>query len=147
MHPYPHLYSVTARGEPAGEVPVETAGVPELPTQPPPQFDGPEGFWSPETLLTASLADCFILTFRAVARLSKLPWLRLECRVEGTLDRVDGVAQFSAFRTIATLTVPAGTDAAKAQQLLQKAEHSCLIANSLKARRDLEARVLESAAA
>jgi organic hydroperoxide reductase OsmC/OhrA len=31
------------------------------------QLGGPGGQWSPETLLVAAAAECFILTFRAVA--------------------------------------------------------------------------------
>jgi hypothetical protein len=37
----------------------------------------------------ASVIDCFALTFRAIARASKFKWTRLDCRAEGTLDRVD----------------------------------------------------------
>jgi organic hydroperoxide reductase OsmC/OhrA len=54
------------------------------------------GQWSPETLLVAAAVDCFVLTFRAIAAASKLPWERLSCNGEGTLDRVDGVTRFTA---------------------------------------------------
>jgi organic hydroperoxide reductase OsmC/OhrA len=146
MHPYPHVYTAGASGAPAGPVPVTAATAPEIATTPPPQFDGPEGYWSPETLLTASVANCFILTFRAVSRAARLEWLRLECDVDATLEKVDGVTQFSRFATRATLTVAPGTDEAKARQLLDKAEHACLIANSLRGARALDARVLTAAA-
>jgi organic hydroperoxide reductase OsmC/OhrA len=39
------------------------------------------------------------------------------------------------------LQVPAGTDEAKARRLLEKAEQSCLISNSLKAPVHLQAEV------
>ena len=142
MHPYPHIYVAAARGEPSGGVPVDAPELPAIDTAPPPQFDGPPGRWSPETLLTASLADCFILTFRAVSRASRFEWTKLECEVEGVLERVDGVAQFSKFTTTAKLTVPAGADLAKAQLLLEKAEHGCLIANSMRGTRSLRSTVL-----
>jgi organic hydroperoxide reductase OsmC/OhrA len=111
-------------------------------TASPPQFDGPAGVWSPETLLCASIADCFILTFRAVARASRFEWLHLECRVEGLLERVTPGAQFTRFTTFARLRVPAGADTAKARDLLERAEHGCLIANSLRGARVLEAEVI-----
>jgi organic hydroperoxide reductase OsmC/OhrA len=142
MHAYPHVYVAAASGEPSGPVPVTSPSAPAVATAAPPQFDGPEGYWSPETLLTASVADCFILTFRALGRASKFSWLRLECRVEAVLEKVDGVTQFSKFKTQATLTVGAGTDGAKAMHLLERAEHTCLIANSLRGSRTLEARVV-----
>ena len=142
MHPYPHTYVAAANGAPSGPVPVTSPNAPELATAAPPQFDGPEGFWSPETLLTASVANCFVLTFRAVSRAARFDWLRVECRVQAVLEKVDGVTQFSKFETSATLTVAPGADAAKAKQLLGKAEHGCLVANSLRGTRTLEAHVV-----
>jgi organic hydroperoxide reductase OsmC/OhrA len=143
MHPYPHVYRVAAAGSPAGSVTVSSPQLPDMETAPPPEFDGPGGIWSPEGLLCAAVADCYILTFRAVSRGALLPWLKLECRVEGTLERVDGKAQFTRFANFVTLTVPLGTDVAKARSLLERAEHGCLIANSLRGVRTLEAQVLE----
>jgi len=61
------------------------------------------------------------------------------------LDKVEGVTQFSRFETLATLTIARGTDPAKANQLLQKAEHNCLVANSLRAVRKLDARIVTAA--
>ena len=143
MHPYPHLYKVSAAGTPAGSIPVDSAGLPTLVTAAPPEFDGPGGIWSPETLLCASIADCLILTFRSVSRASKFEWAKLDCRVEGTLERVEGVTQFTRYVTYATLTVPPGTDHARARALLEKSEHVCLIANSLRGERVLEANIVE----
>lgn len=142
MHPYPHVYVVGAGGHSGGPVAVTSVGLPEIETAPPPQFDGPGGAWSPETLLCASVADCFILSFRAYARAARFEWVQLECRVEGTLDRVERVPQFTAFRTSATLSVPPEADSAKAHKLLEQAEHGCLVANSLRGARTLEAQVL-----
>ena len=142
MHPYPHTYIVAATAETAGTVAVSSPNLPDLHTAPPPEFDGPGGMWSPESLLCASVADCFILTFRAVSRAARLEWRRLECRVEGVLDRVERTPQFTHFTTLATLTVSPSTDIAKARELLERAERTCLIANSLRGSRALGAQVL-----
>ena len=40
----------------------------------PVEFDGPGDRWSPETLLIAAIADCFILTFRAIACATRMDW-------------------------------------------------------------------------
>jgi len=142
MHPFPHTYHAAAAADVTGPVTVTSAQLPHLETAPPPEFDGPGGAWSPETLLCASLADCFILTFRAVSRVAKLNWIRLNCRVEGVLERVARTSQFTRFTTVAELVVPAGTNVEAARKLLDQAEHGCLIANSLQGARSLEARVL-----
>ena len=144
MHPYPHTYVASAAAQNVGLVAVASPQLPTLETASPPQFDGPGGVWSPETLLCASVADCFILTFRAVSRAARLEWQRLECRVEGVLDRVEPTPQFTRFTTCATLTVPPGTDTAKARELLERAASSCLIANSPRGLRALDAQVLEA---
>jgi organic hydroperoxide reductase OsmC/OhrA len=142
MHPFPHTYNAAAAADVSGPVTVTSTQLPHLETAAPPEFDGPGGVWSPETLLCASLADCFVLTFRAVSRLAQLKWLRVNCRVEGVLERVARTSQFTRFQTFAELVVPSGTDVEAAHKLLEQAEHGCLIANSLRSARSLEARVV-----
>ncbi len=142
MHPYPHVYNAEAAGRPEGAVTLTSPGLPEIATAAPPEFDGPGGVWSPETLLCASLADCFILSFRAVARASKLEWSELDCRVEGVLERVDGVTQFTRYTTFATLKVPTESATERARRLLEKAEQVCLISNSVRGVRTLVAEVV-----
>lgn len=142
MHPYPHYYIVHARSETTGDVEVASEGLPTLRTAPPAEFDGPGDRWSPETLLCAAVADCFILSFRAVARASKLDWDSLEARVEGKLDKVDGKTRFTEIVVHANLRVPAGVDQDRATRLLEKAEHVCLITNSLVAESRLDPTVI-----
>jgi organic hydroperoxide reductase OsmC/OhrA len=142
MHPYPHTYLASAAAENTGLVKVSSTQLPTLETAAPPEFDGPGGVWSPETLLCASIADCFVLTFRAVARAAGFEWLHLECRVEGVLERAERVSQFTRYTTVAKLTVPVGADMAKARVLLEQAERGCLISNSLRGSRTLESEVV-----
>jgi len=141
VQPYPHTYEANASAEPTGLVAVTSGQLETLGTAPPAEFGGPGDRWSPETLLVASAANCFALTLRALARRAKLHWLRLDCRVEGMLDRVDGVVRFSRFLTRATLLVPKGTDETDARRLLEQTERGCLILNSLRAERHLEAEI------
>jgi organic hydroperoxide reductase OsmC/OhrA len=142
MHPYPHQYTVHATAEPTGDVPLAAAGLPPIPTAPPAEFDGPGDRWSPETLLCGAVADCFVLSFRAVARASKLDWNSLDTRVEAKLDRVDGRTFFTEIVVHATLRVPSGTDEGRATKLMEKAEHVCLVSNSLVAQRRLDSTVI-----
>lgn len=93
--------------------------------------------------MCAAVADCFVLTFRGVSRAAKLDWRKLECRVEGTLERIEGQAQFTRYANFAKLTVASGSDLAKARTLLERAEHSCLVSNSLRGVRTLESEIIE----
>jgi peroxiredoxin-like protein len=144
MQDLPHHYNVTASAQAQGDVALETDGVPQLITAPPAEFGGPGDQWSPETLLVGSIADCFILTFRAIARASKLEWDKLECSAEGVLERVERVTRFTSATVHATLTVPVGTDVAKAEKLLEKAESACLITNSMSCETHLKAEVVNA---
>jgi organic hydroperoxide reductase OsmC/OhrA len=141
MHPYPHLYTVESTAASSGDVTLTSTGLPALASAPPPEFDGPGGRWSPEHLLVAAVADCLVLSFRGVARANKFEWHSLDCSVDGTLNKVEGRTKFTHMAVRATLRVPAGTDEAKAKQLLERAEHVCLISNSLVAERSIESTI------
>jgi organic hydroperoxide reductase OsmC/OhrA len=141
MHPFPHRYIVNAAVRPGGDVPLSAEGVRIIESAPPKEFDGPGNQWSPEALLTAAVADCFVLNFRAIAAASKFAWASLEARTEGTLDRVEGKMRFTRFDTHAKLHVPAGADVERAKKLLEKAELTCLVANSLSSERHLTVEV------
>ncbi|MFT6955947.1 MAG: peroxiredoxin-like protein [Halieaceae bacterium] len=142
MQQLPHEYHVSANAEAEGNVTLSTDNLPLLVSAPPAEFGGPGNQWSPEHLLVASVADCFILTFRAVAKASKLEWSNIESSAVGVLDRVDRLTQFTSFTVSATLKVPAGTDVDKAQRVLEKSEAACLITNSLTAETHLKAQVI-----
>lgn len=133
MQDFPHFYAVTATGFTHGDVALTADKLSSLLSASPSQFGGPGDVWSPETLLVGAIGDCLVLTFRAVAYASKLPWTALRCDVTGTLDRVDHITRFTSFDVHAHLDIPDGTDPAAARRVLEKAERTCLISNSLKA--------------
>ena len=141
MKPYPHHYTASASARTVGSVTISAPRLPPIETTPPPEFDGPEGSWSPETLLCAAVADCFVLTFRGVARAAHFNWIALDCRVEGVLEHIGDRTEFTHFATTVRLTLPRDADHAKARLLLGRAEHACLIANSLRGERMLSAAV------
>ena len=142
MHPFPHHYSVHTTVRPDGDVPLASEGVRVIESAPPKEFDGPGNQWSPEQLLTAAVTDCFVLSFRAIASASKYAWVSLEASTRGTLDRVDGKMRFTRFDTHAKLHVHTGADIERAKKLLEKAEMTCLVANSLSSERHLTLEVI-----
>ena len=141
MQPFPHHYAVAAAADVASDVTVESGGLPTLVSAPPTEFGGPGNRWSPEALLVAAVADCFILTFRGIASMSRLPWTSLACEATGTVDRVERVTQFTAFEIRARLRVPVSANVEQAQRLLVRAEQTCLVTNSLKVSPHLDATV------
>ena len=141
MHPFPHRYVVSSTAAPQGNILLTSDGVPPLDTITPPEFDGPGGLWSPETLLVAAVADCFLLTFRGIARASKLPWTSVSVTCEGILERPDRVTQFTRFDLHATVVLPAEASEDQARRILVRAEETCLITRSLKGEAHLQIEV------
>ena len=141
MQDLPHVYSASAASRPEGDVTLASKGLAAIESAAPVEFGGKGGQWSPETLLVAAVADCFTLSFRAVAAASKLAWTSLDVSASGTLDKVERATRFTRVDVRAALRVPAGVDAARAQRLLERAEQICFISNSLVCPRHLEASV------
>jgi organic hydroperoxide reductase OsmC/OhrA len=133
MNDFPHHYAVTATAAVGSDVRLNAERLPELISDSPAEFDGPGDRWSPETLLVGAVGDCLVLTFKAVAAASQLPWTAIQCSVTGTLDRIERVTQFTRFDVHVDLEVPKGTNFERARRVLEKAERNCLITNSLKA--------------
>ena len=141
MQDLPHRYVVSASTTIDKTVNLSSQGLDDLDTAGPAEFGGPGDLWSPETLLVGAVADCFVLSFRAIARAARLEWDSLDCEATGILDKVERVTQFTRFDVRAELTVPPGTNEEKAYRLLEKAEKHCLITNSMKAPSTLDASV------
>jgi peroxiredoxin-like protein len=140
---FPHHYQIRAHVKSEGHVQLSGEKLATLTSAPPAQFGGPGTEWSPEDLIVAAVADCFALSFRAIAGASKFAFEDLTVDVVGTLDRVEREMLFTSFEINAHLKVPAGTDESRATRLLEKAEQACLITNSLKSTVHLHAQVTQ----
>jgi len=141
MRAFPHRYVISAAAEPDDEVALEGQRLPRLGSLPPAEFDGPGDRWSPETLLVAAVADCFVLTFRGIAKAGRLPWLSITCEAAGTLDRVDHVTRFTKIDLQVSLDVPDAVSEEQARRIVARAEQTCLIRNSLNASCDVSVQI------
>lgn len=142
MEPFPHHYRVGfAAASTDSTITLQSSGLAGLACAPPADFGGPGDQWSPETLLVGAVASCFALSFRSVADASKFAWKRLQCEVEGTLDRHDRVTRFTAVTLSVELEIDDPAAVERADRLLHKAEEICLITNSLSAEVSFQARV------
>ena len=144
MHPFPHRYHVESTANPHDDISLESPGLPPLTTATPPEFDGPGGRWSPETLLVAAVADCYLLTFRGIAKASSLPWFSVSVEVMGTLERPDRVSQFTRFDIRVTLILDPEVSEERARRILTRAEETCLVTRSLTGEVHLEIEILRA---
>lgn len=99
----------------------------------PPEFPkGIEGIWSPEHLFTAAVSSCLMTTFLAVAEASKLEFKSFHCEAHGKLEKVDGKFLMTEVLLQPKLEIVHEKDVDRAQRILEKSEHICLISNSIK---------------
>jgi organic hydroperoxide reductase OsmC/OhrA len=139
----PHQYEVSLSGGPTGYARVSSEGLPVLPVAAPADFDGPGDAWSPEHLLLASVQTCFLLTMRAVARVSQLPFIALDSTISGTVDKKDGAVRFTEIVIRPRLRVLPGTDHVRALKILEKGEKACLVSASLSTPVRLEPEIVD----
>lgn len=133
MENFPHQYLITASGKNTGAVVTDSRQCPPLFVAEPKEFDGTGEHWSPEQMFVAIVANCLILTFRAIASASNFNWVDIECNAQGTLERVDRVNKFTQINLKVTLILDSEADESKGLRLLTKAENQCLIKNSISA--------------
>lgn len=131
MKPLPHKYEVRIAGGPTGHATLASAGVPDLRTAPPLDFDGPGDAWSPEQLLVAAVEACFLLTFRAVAAASQIEFASLAVAGEGTVDRGQTGMRFTEIVLRPRVVVQPDVDPVRVRRALEKAERACLVSASL----------------
>lgn len=133
LKPKVYLYHTAVKWTEQRKGVISCAGKPDVAVATPPEFKGHEGIWSPEDLFVASANICLMTTFLSVAERAGLAFISYESAAEGKLELVEGKFQFTAITLKPTITLSASADAAKAKELIEKAEANCLISNSMKA--------------
>ncbi len=99
----------------------------------PPEFGGEGGHWTPEHMLIAAVASCYVGTFSTIAQMSKFEFLDLDVTVNGTLAREDDGWRFSEIVICPKLVLADEDKRERGERLLKKAERSCLVVRSLSA--------------
>lgn len=124
---------------------ISANGKPDLATSSPPEFGGRAEYWSPEDLFAATVNVCLMQTFMAYAQRSNLGLVSYDSEVEGTLERAEGRYRFTEFTVRPVVVLQTAFDMERARRLMDSAESSCLISESMRANVRLvpEFRVLE----
>ncbi|OGQ77884.1 MAG: hypothetical protein A3F90_18600 [Deltaproteobacteria bacterium RIFCSPLOWO2_12_FULL_60_19] len=118
-------------GERAGRL--RAPHLPPLEVSAPPEFDGREGAWTPEHLYVGAVASCFMTTFLAIARNSKLEFASFATTASGKLEKVpEAGLQMTEIVLKPRLVIHSIGDVDRARRIIEKAEKNCLISNSIK---------------
>jgi peroxiredoxin-like protein len=112
---------------------ISADGKPELAVASPAEFGGRPEYWSPEDLFAATVNVCLMQTFMAYAARSNINVVSYESEVEGVLERAEGRYRFTEFTVRPVLVLQTAADLERARTLLESAESSCLISESVRA--------------
>jgi organic hydroperoxide reductase OsmC/OhrA len=109
--------------EPAGKPPIlGSAGV---------RFFGDEARYNPEDLMLASLAECHLLTYLALASKAGIRFEALSIQMSGVLANAGGKSRFVSATLTPVAVLAPGADAALASSLHQEAHEQCFMSNSV----------------
>ncbi|MCC2333099.1 OsmC family protein [Cellulomonas wangsupingiae] len=110
-----------AAAPPAGEVPLSAD----------PAFRGTAGRLNPEQLVVMAASSCQLLSFLAVAARAGVDVLAYVDDATSHLDLAAAPPRLATVRLATTVTVAAGTDAARVRHLAERAHRECFVAASL----------------
>jgi organic hydroperoxide reductase OsmC/OhrA len=95
------------------------------------RFFGDDTRYNPEDLMLASLAECHLLTYLALATKAGIRLTSLSIEVTGTLGSLDGKTRFVRAALTAHTGVAAGADAERARGLHAEAHEGCFMSSSV----------------
>jgi len=128
---YTYEVDVNWTGGPTGTV--ASDGLPLIDFSAPPEFHGGPGRWTPEHLLAASVASCFMSTFMAVARFQKAEVQGFHMRAFARMEKLPAEGyRFTEITLVPEITV-AQHDVEKFLKIIEKAEKGCFVSKSLRA--------------
>jgi peroxiredoxin-like protein len=97
----------------------------------PKEFGGLEGRWTPEELLLAALAGCFIITLRSISASEEFDFTDLEVETSGMVRKADPGYGFSEIVIRPKLKIASSKEKEHALDLLNKAERLCLVSRTI----------------
>jgi organic hydroperoxide reductase OsmC/OhrA len=95
------------------------------------RYFGDDTRYNPEDLMLASLGECHLLTYLALATIAGIRLTSLAVQVSGTLGKVDGKTRFVRATLSADTGVAVTTDAERARALHVDAHEQCFMSNSV----------------
>ena len=120
---------------------IDVPGKSPLPGSADKVFRGDSSRHNPEDLLVMSLSACHMLTYLAEAARAGVHVVAYADEASGTMQLHDGKMRFTEVSLRPQVVIAAGSDAAQATQLHDKAHEHCFIANSVNFPVSCDARV------
>jgi organic hydroperoxide reductase OsmC/OhrA len=104
-----------------------------------PEYRGDPSRANPEDLLVAALASCQMLTYLAIAAMSKVEVLEYRDEATGKVEKgPDGKMRMTTVRLKPRITISAASNRDRAVGLVTKAHEQCYISNSVTTQVEVE---------
>lgn len=130
--PRTYYYETEVEWKSGAEGSLSASGLLPLDVGAPPEFEGRAGVWSPEHLFVAALNSCYMLTFLAVARFSKIEVVSFSSTATGKLEKGPaGRYQITEIVVKPCIAIASAGDLARMPRVLEKAKENCFVSNSI----------------
>lgn len=121
---------------------VHVEGRPEMGVATPPEFDGPEGYWSPEDMFLASVNSCIMTTFLYFAERFAVSFESYESGVSGEVELLGGKFAFTKIVVTPRIAIADESGMQKVQDAMSRSERYCLVSASVKTPIDVETQIV-----
>jgi organic hydroperoxide reductase OsmC/OhrA len=132
IRPKTFLYETALADVQGRSASLTAAGKPAIEINAPPEFKGLPGFWTPEDLFVASVESCLMLTVVGIAEKAGLAIVSYSSTADGLLEWRDASYEFTRVVVRPVITVSSSAAAAAMRAVVEKAERTCLVANSVR---------------
>lgn len=110
---------------------LSSEGKPSFEVATPVEFHGHAEIWTPEDLFISAVNICVMTTFLFFVGKEGIELLSYKSEAEGVLEKVNDKFMFSRIILRVRISVKTQKQISKAQELINRAEKSCLISNSI----------------
>ncbi|MDF7798804.1 OsmC family protein [Pontiellaceae bacterium B1224] len=121
---------------------LQCAGKPDIEVATPPEFGGPEGFWTPEDLLTGSVESCIMASALFFLTRGKIGFHAYRSNAVSTMEKSPSGLIFNGIALEITLELQDSGQADAARSALMQAEKTCPLSGSLNCPVELEIKLL-----
>ncbi len=97
----------------------------------PPGFGGPEGFWTPEDLLTSAVASCIMTSTLFFAERAKIKMLSYTSQATGAMEKTTAGLAITQIVVAVHIALESPEQADAMRKAVKQAEKTCPISNSL----------------
>jgi organic hydroperoxide reductase OsmC/OhrA len=139
-----YVYNTSVRWDGQRRGTLSSFGLPDLAISTPPEFKGEAGVWTPEHLFVAAAEICLMATFVGIAEISKLSVTSYRSEARGRLEKPEGKGlAFTEIVISPVIELDSLQSQPTAERVMQKAEKTCLVANSMLTSIRVEPRFVE----